>query len=209
VTAAADTRHDFDGLAGLYLPIAVVVFVLVTGALVVFVLRYRDRGEGGGPENAPRAEIAYVVVLALVAALLVAATFHTESREDAVAARPGLVVDVVAAQWSWRFHYPRQGITRVGPFQHPTTAVVPTGTTVEFRLRSQDVIHAFFVPSLRFKRDAFPDRTTRFDLVFDHPGRYHGSCAEFCGLNHAEMDFSVRAVSPARFAAFARREAGR
>ena len=207
--ALVDTRHEYGDLARLYLPIAVAVFVLVTGTLLVFVWRFRGNDAPSRTANAPRLEIAYVVGLALVAAVILTATFRVEDRVDAVAARPGLVVDVQAAQWSWRFHYPRQRITRVGPFQRQATLVVPEDTTIRFRLRSQDVIHSFFVPGLRFKRDAFPGRTTRFDLVFDHPGRYEGLCAEFCGLNHADMNFSVRALPRSQFAAWARREAAR
>ncbi len=209
VRALVDTRHQFADLARLYLPIAGAVFLLVSGTLLVFVWRFRGDRSPSGPADAPRVEVAYVLGLAVVAAVLLTATFRVEDREDAVASRPGLVVDVLAAQWSWRFHYPRQRITRVGPFQRQTTLVVPTDTTVRFRLRSQDVIHSFFVPALRFKRDAFPDRTTRFDLVFDHPGHYEGLCGEYCGLNHADMNFSVRALPPAAFAAWARREAPR
>lgn len=210
LAAIVDTRKEFADLARLYLPIAGVVFLVVTGLLLAFVARYRQERDGPpAAATAPRIELAYAAVLALVVALLVGATFRTESRVDAVSADPGLVVDVTAAQWSWRFHYPRSGITRVGPFQSPATLVVPANTRVEIRLRSSDVIHAFYIPALRFKRDAFPDRTTRFDLDFGPPGAHPGACAEFCGLNHADMTFSVQVLAPARFAAWARREASR
>jgi cytochrome c oxidase subunit 2 len=93
----------------------------------------------------------------------------------------------------------------------PATLVVPSGQTVQFRMRSLDVIHSFFVPKLRFKRDAFPERTTEFDLVFHEPG-FTGRCAEFCGLHHADMRFNVEVLPPdefARWAAEGRTGAGR
>ena len=77
--------------------------------------------------------------------------------------------------------------------------VVPARETVEFAITSRDVIHAFWVPHLRFKRDAFPRLTTKFDLVFDKPGSYPGNCAEFCGLHHADMRFGVRVLPRAEF----------
>ncbi len=80
------------------------------------------------------------------------------------------------------------------------TLTVPTDTTVRFTLRSNDVIHAFWVPDVRFKRDAFPNRTTEFDLRFDETGRHEGICAEFCGLDHTIMRFEVDALPPAEFA---------
>jgi cytochrome c oxidase subunit 2 len=129
-----------------------------------------------------------------------------------VEARAALRVDVTAAKWSWRFDYPRYGISLIGSDARPPTLVVPTGTRVLFTMTSLDVIHAFWIPERRFKRDAFPRRTTRFDLVFDRTGVFPdgGACAEYCGLHHAEMRFDVEAMPPAAFAAWARaRSAGR
>ncbi len=103
---------------------------------------------------------------------------------------------MTAFQWGWRFTYPG-GASEVGDQRHPPTLVVPTNETVRFILHSHDVIHAFWVPSLRFKRDAFPKRTTSFDLDFD--GSTTGRCAEFCGLAHSEMTFDVLGLSPPKF----------
>jgi cytochrome c oxidase subunit II len=71
---------------------------------------------------------------------------------------------------------------------------VQAGRTIRFRMISRDVIHSFWIPSTRFKRDAFPERWTEFDLTFPKPGRYIGRCAEFCGLQHAGMSFVVKAT---------------
>jgi cytochrome c oxidase subunit 2 len=79
---------------------------------------------------------------------------------------------------------------------------VPSDTTVRFTLTSRDVIHSFWVPAVRFKRDAFPKRTTTFDLVFDQPGFHPGYCAEYCGLQHGAMHFSVNVLAPADFSAW-------
>jgi cytochrome c oxidase subunit 2 len=70
---------------------------------------------------------------------------------------------------------------------------------VLFVEHSQDVVHSFWVPALRFKRDAWPDATTRFELTVDRAGVYAGHCAEFCGLHHADMNFTVVAESRDRF----------
>jgi cytochrome c oxidase subunit 2 len=70
---------------------------------------------------------------------------------------------------------------------------------VRFTLRSRDVIHALWFPELRFKRDAFPGKTQTFDLVFDEPETFTARCAEFCGLDHAEMTLDVRAVPQAEY----------
>ena len=95
------------------------------------------------------------------------------------------------------------GRTVIGSADHEPMLVVPAHTQIEFSARATDVIHSFWIPSERFKRDAFPDRTTRFDLVFEHVGETVGHCAEFCGLRHADMNFNVRVLSPADFRAWA------
>jgi cytochrome c oxidase subunit 2 len=82
---------------------------------------------------------------------------------------------------------------------------VPQGRLVRFEATSLDVIHSFWVPELRFKRDAFPRRTTTFTLTFNDPGfhSHQGECAEFCGLRHSTMDFNVDVRPPEAFARWA------
>jgi cytochrome c oxidase subunit II len=204
VHALVDTRKEFDDLAGVYLPVAFAVVAIVFGALVFALLRFRRRDDElpHQREEAPRLEIAYAVGLAAVVAVLLTLTFNTQDRVDALSPTPDLRVGVTAAKWNWRFEYPQHGITRISGDTRPTTLVVPSDRTVRFALRSRDVIHAFWIPEVRFKRDAFPHRTTRFDLVFDKPGFYPGVCAEFCGLEHGQMRFSVEVRPPRDFDAW-------
>jgi cytochrome c oxidase subunit 2 len=162
----------------------------VVAAVALGLLRSR-RGEGDGVESRPVLEVGYAIVLAAIAAGLVGFTFHTEAREDRVEPA-ATTVEVVAFKWGWAFT--TAGRTVVGDDRAPPVLTVRAGEPVRFVLRSRDVIHAFWVPALRFKRDAFPFRSTRFDLVFEHPGTYVGRCAEFCGLQHAGMTFEVRAT---------------
>ncbi|MGH2852003.1 MAG: hypothetical protein ACRDLP_15475, partial [Solirubrobacteraceae bacterium] len=69
----------------------------------------------------------------------------------------------------------------------------------EFDATSRDVIHGFWVPALHYLRQVVPGSTTRFDLLFAHPGRYEGECAVYCGELHSQMHFAVDAVRPAQF----------
>jgi cytochrome c oxidase subunit II len=199
-----DTRHEYSHLFDIFVPIALAIFTIFAGLIVFAIVRYRrDRREhASGPPEAPVAEFLYVVVLAGIVAFLVTLTFQTEAKVDRVSARPALQVDVTAAKWNWRFDYPSYGISIVSADVHPATLFVPTNQTVRFRLVSIDVIHSFYIPALRFKRDAFPSKATAFDLVFHRP-RFMGECAEFCGLHHADMRFSVEAMPPSEFRAWA------
>jgi cytochrome c oxidase subunit 2 len=196
------SRSDYQHVFDVYLPIAAGVVVVVIGFLVVFALRFRARPgrEVSRRDEAPRLEAAYVAVLALIAAFLVTLTLHTEGREDAIAAQPDLKVHAIAAKWRWRFDYPG-GVSQIGTNDAPSTLVVPQNRVVAFQLDAVDVIHAMWVPDLKFKKDAIPGRHNYFDLRFPDAGFYAGmgECSEFCGLYHAQMRFNVRVLPPAAF----------
>ena len=126
---------------------------------------------------------------------------HRDQGSTPCPARPGLQIDVTAFQWQWRFAYPG-GFSADGSREQPAELVVPEDTTVRFTLTARDVVHAFWVPTLRFKRDAFPDHTEEFDLVFPDAGSYTGRCAEFCGLRHANMEFDIVVLPRQQFDAW-------
>jgi cytochrome c oxidase subunit II len=199
--AVESNSQEFQGLFTLYMAIGLAIATLVLVAIVYAVVRYRHR-EGRTPSE-PRGikplEAIWVACVAALVVVLIVSTFRTENRVDAVSADPSQTIDVLAFQWGWRFTYPGTGISTVGSGDRPPTLVVPSGQTVRFELSSRDVIHSFWIPELRFKRDAFPDRTTTFDLVFDPGVSTTARCAEFCGLGHDNMDFQVVSMDPPRF----------
>jgi cytochrome c oxidase subunit 2 len=209
VLALVDTRKVFGGLASTYLPIAAAVFAVVVVTCVFLLVRFRARDDDGPPDPDPPDEpswlpFVYAGGLAGIAALLVALTFAAQDKISAQDVAPGLRVSVTSAKWTWRFDYPALGITQVAGAGRPAVLVVPSATDVRFRLTSLDVIHSFWIPYLRFKRDAFPQRFTDFDLSFDRAGVHtNGLCAEFCGLDHDKMVFDVEVLAPAEFRAWA------
>ena len=192
----ADTRSQFGDLFSVYEWLTIVVMAIVFGLVLFAVVRYRRRGDEypRGTDKRTVLESVYALLLAAVAITLVTFTFRTEDKVDAVASSGGLRVNIVAFQWQWRFSYPDSGKVVLGTTEHPPTLVLPVDTTVRFDGVSRDVIHSFWIPAARFKRDEFPKRHTQFDLSFDRTGTYIGRCAEFCGLHHTDMDFFVRVV---------------
>ncbi|MGH2962954.1 MAG: cytochrome c oxidase subunit II [Solirubrobacterales bacterium] len=198
--ALIDTRKEFQDLWGVYLPIGVAVAVIVFGLVLFTLVRYRRRGDElpRGREGPPILEGLYALVLAGVVVFLLTMTFRTDDEVTAVSTDPGAEVDVTAFQWGWRFTYPGEGVTVVGDDRRPPMLVVPTDTAVRFTVTSRDVIHSFWIPELRFKRDAFPNREDSFDLSFEEDEMV-GRCAEFCGLAHGEMTFDVVAMAEAEF----------
>jgi cytochrome c oxidase subunit II len=198
---ASDTRAEFGSLWSLYEWVMIVTAAIVFGVVLWAAWRYRARrGHAPSAKNeANLLELVYAGILVVVVAVLVTRTFTTENRVDAIASNVKQHVQVTAFKWGWRFTYPGTGVSVVGDNNRPPTLHLPVGEPIVFVQRSQDVVHSLWIPALRFKRDVWPDDETQFELTVDRPGVYAGRCAEFCGLHHADMNFTVVAESRERF----------
>jgi cytochrome c oxidase subunit 2 len=204
-TIGLDTRAEYDGVAGVYLPIALAVFVIVAGAIGWFVWRGRRRAGADGAEERPVAEAVYVGVLAVIVAVLVAVTFTHQGRIEDAGAHPAVAVSVVAAKWNWTFRYPAYGIELAGSDRGPAELVVPAAREVRFTATSIDVLHGFWIPARRFQRQLVPGQRAVFALTFPRPGlEQNATCSMFCGLGHSDMRFRVRVLAPADFDAWVR-----
>jgi len=206
--ALVDTRHEYGHVFGIYVPIAVGVFTLIVVVTAVALLVFRGRAPGQAARwhEHNRIEAGYATLLVLVVAFLLYVTFSAEHRVDTVAnrQRPALSVNVTAAKWEWQFSYPNYRFSVRSGTVGRQPLVVPAGEEVRFSLNSIDVIHALWIPELRFKHDLTPGASQTATLVFDRTGTFDGKCAEFCGLRHADMVFTVRVLTPAEFEAWAR-----
>jgi cytochrome c oxidase subunit 2 len=212
IVAIIDTRHEYGWLESIYVATAAAVFAVIFLLVAFAVVRYRGRPPARAArwhEN-DRLEGGYALLLAGVVVVLLILTFTAEHRVDTVAERerPSLVVDVIGSKWEWTFRYPAYGITQHAGTIGASPLVVPAGEAVRFNLRTLDVIHAFWVPYLRYKRDLMPGSTQAVTLDFDRTGLYQGQCAEFCGYEHAQMLFAVRVLNADGFNAWARANHG-
>lgn len=108
-------------------------------------------------------------------------------------------VDATAFQWGWRFAYAGTRIRVNGGRGRTPELVVPAGQPIHVRLHSDDIVHSFSVPSLRFERQALPGRVTEFNLTVAEVGTYPGRCGTYCGLAHTEMRFLIRAMPSEEF----------
>ena len=133
----------------------------------------------------------------LLVALLVYGTLASDEISGE-RAQAGQVVRVTARQWQWEFEYlARDGTAQAASVDH---LAMPLGTMVEFHVRSEDVIHSFWIPRLGGKIDAIPGRSNVLRLRADRAGPMRGQCAEFCGLEHAVMAFEVNVLEPDAYA---------
>jgi cytochrome c oxidase subunit 2 len=185
-----------------YIFIAAGIFVglYVYGCIVWCLIRYRRRANRGPQQfsgNTPL-ELLYVALPLLMVGGLFGVTYALEMPVDHVIPKPTNTVGVTAFRWSWHFDYPG-GLATFGTPAAPPTLYLPEGETTEIDLRSADVTHSFWVPAFLFKRDAIPGMTNVFDVTPTRLGRFMGECAQFCGLDHALMSFTLQVVPRAAY----------
>ncbi len=185
-----------------------VTLALIVIAIVVFRRRRGDDTLPAQSEGNVPLEIIYTAIPVVIVAFLWFTSMVSENRVLEVSDDPDVTVEVEGFSWGWRFTYPDEGVELVSePGVDGPQLVLPRGETARIVLTSDDVIHSFYVPDFLFKRDAIPGRTWTFDLSPTATGVFEGACAEFCGLHHADMRFSVKVVEPSEYAAWASRTA--
>lgn len=189
VPASSIASHQAD-LYKIILILALVVFVLVEGALIWILIRDRKRANDKELPLQIYGNTRLEVVWTAIPILLVIALFiMTVQTVKAVAAPASLQSDlnvrVVGHRWWWEFDYTNLGIATANELH------IPEGTVVQVQLESVDVIHSFWVPQLAGKTDVVPGQPNTMWLTSDQLGEFLGQCAEFCGTEHALMRFKV------------------
>ena len=180
---------------------ATLVFVLVEGALVYAIFRFRGKPGDAEPEQVHGntvVEITWTVIPALILAVIAVPTVKAIFKENETPKGGNvLTVEVIGHQWWWEFRYPGLNLTTANELH------VPVGRTVSLKMGAFDVVHSFWLPQFAGKRDVFPNRETRLWFTAEEPGEYTGQCAEFCGIQHGRMAFRLVAQAPAAFDAWA------
>lgn len=200
-----DPRHVFAHIFGIEAAIAATVFVLVCATVVVAIaLSHRRKRRESEPSRATertKTELAYAAAIAAVVAFVVALSFHATAEEHSGADPHAEQIRVTGFQWCWRFAYPKahKSVTAGCEGDQVPTMVVPVGRPITLSITSDDVIHSWWVPALRYKLDAFPNHTNTVTLKIDKAGEWIGRCAEFCGHYHTFMDFFLKAVPAAQY----------
>jgi len=183
--------------------ICAVVFVLVEGALIYFIVRFRRRPDAPEDAEGPqihgntRLEIMWTAIPAVILAAMAVFTFTQIPAVQArdVASENPLVIRVVGHQFYWEYLYPDGAIAI-------DTLTLPVNQPVQLELHAADVIHSWWVPSLTGKLDAIPGRTNTLRFVPETIGQFQGKCAELCGVQHTFMLTTVDVVSQADYDAW-------
>ena len=201
----------------LTLGICSLVFAAVLAGLVLALLRARRSTAATPPDVTslvrpePRLKRNVLIAVGVSTALLfglVLADVQTDRLLGRMPLTDAVHIELTAHQWWWEARYDNADASKI--FTTANELHIPVGRPVILTLRSSDVIHTFWLPSLHGKKDMIPGRTSLIRLRADQAGAFRGQCAEFCGLEHAMMAFLVTAEDNKQYEAWAdaqRREA--
>ena len=202
VSPQAPQSHVIARVWWLMFGLAIAVYLVVGGFIIVALLRRPRDDEAGAARRENRfIWLGGIIVPALILGFLGVVTVRATADIRGTKGRP-VQIEVVGRRWWWEVRYPSDGIVSADEVH------VPVGRPVNIRLRSDDVIHSFWVPQLMGKVDMLPDHANNIHFTAQRAGTYLGECAEFCGLQHARMRFMVVAQAPADFDVWTLRHRG-
>jgi cytochrome c oxidase subunit 2 len=191
-----------------------IVFVAVEGFIAYSVFRYRRRDDRLPTQihGNNLVEVIWTAIPTVIVLILFVLSTLTLNSISQASTHPGVTIEVEGKQWSWVFHYldddgdPTNDVIVQGTALSGGVMALPVGEPVRLKLVSNDVIHSFFVPAFLVKRDLVPlpeeKAPNELEFTISEEGTYSGQCAEFCGDLHAQMTFSVQAMSRADFDAW-------
>jgi len=189
--------QEISWLSWLLFILGGLVFLVVMFYLTVGLIRRRPPGE----RINTRKERLWIMltgvgVTTIILLVVFGFTVNVLGKVSSLDEPSQLGIRVTAQQWWWQIEYPELGVVTANEIH------IPVNVPVLLDLRSPDVIHSFWVPQLHGKRDVIPGKVNTFWISADEAGTYWGECAEFCGAQHAKMQFVVVAETQAEFDAW-------
>ena len=193
--AASEEAAPIDTLLDVMIVLSSFVFSIVMVMLGYSVWKYRakpgDESDGEPIHGNTKLEIAWTLIPTII--VLFGAGYSWVVLDDIEAREPdAMQVDVTAQQFKWSFEYPEYGV-------RANELHVPVGTQVDFEMTALEVIHSFWVPEWRVKKDLVPGLTTSVAATPDVEGEYSLVCTEYCGAGHATMRAPVAVESETAF----------
>jgi len=185
-----------DAVFFLEFGISLVILGVVAFLVIGFSIRYRrgSKARRGPLPSLIRSEIEIGWTLGTIFLALFLFWWASATYFSALATPPKAIeIHVLAKQWMWKVEHP-DGAREINALH------VPVNEPVRLIMTSQDVIHSFFVPAFRMKKDVLPGRATETWFQATRTGTYHLECAEYCGTDHSRMTGSIIVMSPDDYA---------
>ncbi len=193
---ASAEAGPMDTLYDVLAVLSVFIFSLVMGILIVSVThfrrRYGDEGDGAPIHGHTGLEVIWTIIPTVI--VTGAAVYSGVVLANIEDEEPGTrTVTVTGEQFAWSFDYAGEGVRRA------TQLHLVKDTPYLFKIRAKDVLHSFWVPEFRLKKDAVPGMTTTIRVRPNRIGSYSVVCAELCGLGHPTMRATVKVEDQATF----------
>ncbi len=190
-------------LSILVVTVCAAIFLIVGGLLAFTIVRFRRKADDGHEPaqvyGSNQIEIAWTVIPVLIVFVLTMATARVVvAIQNKHIPADALQVTVIGHQWWWEIRYPGFGIVTANELHVPVSIAAKPALTF-LKLESADVAHSFWVPQLSGKTDLIPNRTNSMWIDPRQEGTFLGNCAEYCGMQHANMLLRVIVQSPADF----------
>jgi cytochrome c oxidase subunit 2 len=195
---AGDQADRIAGLFWLFLGVLGAVYLLVLVLLLAALLGLRQRAATEG--RLTKLLTLWAGGTAVIILGLTAFSYATDARITRLADDAELTIEVTAKQFWWQVKYVDPQPSR--SFETANEVFLPVGVPVRFILKSQDVIHSFWIPNLHGKTDLIPGRVNETSIIARRAGVYRGQCAEFCGFQHAHMALDAVALPAPEFEAW-------
>ena len=196
--AASTVAEGVDKLYFALTLISLFFTVLIFGVIFYFMIKYRRKSEDEIPPEKTEDHLPLELTWTLIPVLICAVIFVWGSMLYFQNSRPpkaSMEIFVVGKQWMWHIQHP-EGVREIDELH------VPVNTPVKITMTSQDVIHDFYIPAFRVKKDALPGRYTSIWFQATKVGTYHLFCAQYCGMDHSAMIGWVYVMSPNDYAAW-------
>ena len=204
-TDASNFAAGTDALYLFIVALCVLFFILVIGAMVYFMWKYRRRSKDQKTSSLTHNGKIEFLWSAIPAVLLVVIFVwgEVDFLKQTVPPQDAIDIRITGEKWSWTAEYPDYpGVALTSSTETPEiTLVVPKGRPVRLTMTSRDVLHSFYIPAFRIKRDAVPGRYTNMWFEATRVGEFNIFCAEYCGDLHSAMTGVVKVLEPDQFEA--------
>ncbi len=187
---ATDTAQSVDAMFYAILAISAVCFIGITAAVIYFVAKYRHRPGHKVEKTASHndaLELTWTIIPSIVVAIIFVFGWKTYA-DMTTPPKHAMEIIVTGQKWNWQFQYPNGHID--------SALHVPVNENVRLVMKSEDVIHSFFVPAFRIKQDVLPQRYTYLWFKANKASNFRAYCTEYCGQQHSDMKTVVVVHEP-------------
>lgn len=192
---ASTHAASVDSLFNFIMYLCFFFFVLIVGAMIYFIVKYRRKGDGPEKTSPIKGNHTLEIVWSVIPGILLVIMFAWGFKDwlaIAVVPANAMEVRVTGQKWNWTYTYPKEGIVSA-------ELVVPVGQPVKLVMTSSDVLHSFYIPDFRIKRDVVPGKYTVLWFEPSEEAVHQVYCTEYCGTEHSNMLSKVKVYSSAKY----------